>query len=120
MPKKASPILRLLFEVRLKVYLVMHSWPSKPCHAIFCASKQLLSEARESYHQRGLICSSEIDFVSVVDKGPPLVLNKIQTPAINCEHRAFLKREACCSRGCMKRVMLFVPAENRTWKVFRL
>lgn len=78
-PKKAFPFLSLPLEVRRKIYLVMRSWPSKQHHALLCVSKQMLSEAKESYAQRALICTSEDDLISKVYKSIPVVLNSIQT-----------------------------------------
>ena len=84
-PKKAFPFLSLPLEVRRKIYLVMRSWPSKQHHALLCVSKQLLSEAKESYAQRALICTSENDLICKVYNSMPVVLNNIQTLVLTFE-----------------------------------
>lgn len=63
----------------------MRRWPSQQHHAVLCVSKQILSESRESFDQRALICASESDLVSKVFNSSPVILNKIQTLVITFE-----------------------------------
>ncbi len=88
-PKTTFPFLSLPLEVRRKVYFFMREWPSQHHHAVLRASKQIYAESKESFDQRALICSSQQEFVKKVSNALSVVLNKIESLAINFEYPAF-------------------------------
>lgn len=83
--------LGLPLEVRRKIYLLMRIWPSEQHHAVLRVSKQIHAEARESFYQRALVCSSQSDLISTVFKFTPVVLNRIQTLVVTLEEWGWSK-----------------------------
>ncbi len=95
MSNKAFPFLSLPLEIRRKVYLTMRTWPAQEHHTILCVSKQVYKESKESYDQRPLVCTNQLEFVRRVKETSPVVLNKIETLSINFLDDAFWDTGRC-------------------------